>query len=88
MLSKVAERVYWTARYIERVENTARLVQVYANLLLDLPREVNLGWYNLITLNKFYWVMIATQALQSVPCACSAKMYAPREMWSPRKHGS
>lgn len=52
MLSKVAERVYWTARYIERVENTARLVQVYANLLLDLPREVNLGWYNLITLNK------------------------------------
>ena len=30
MLSKVAERVYWAARYIERVESTARLVNIYA----------------------------------------------------------
>lgn len=52
MLSKVAERVYWTARYIERVENTARLVGVYSNLLLDLPKNVNLGWYNLVVLNR------------------------------------
>lgn len=52
MLSKVAERVYWTARYIERVENTARLVTVYANLLLDLPKDVNLGWFNLVLLNS------------------------------------
>lgn len=51
MLSKVAERVYWTARYIERVENTARLVAVYTNLLLDLPKGVNLGWYNLVRLS-------------------------------------
>ncbi len=52
MLSKVAERVYWTARYIERVENTARLLGVYANLLLDLPKGVNLGWSNLVELNS------------------------------------
>lgn len=52
MLSKVAERVYWTARYIERVENTARLVAVYTNLLLDLPKGVNLGWYNLVLLSS------------------------------------
>lgn len=52
MLSKVAERVYWTARYIERVENTARLVAVYTNLLLDLPKGVNLGWYNLVRLSS------------------------------------
>jgi len=51
MLSKVAERIYWTARYIERVENTARLVAVYTNLLLDLPKGVNLGWYNLVRLS-------------------------------------
>jgi uncharacterized alpha-E superfamily protein len=25
MLSRVAERLYWLARYIERIENTARL---------------------------------------------------------------
>ena len=52
MLSKVAERIYWIGRYLERTENTARLISVYANLLLDLPREVNLGWYNLVVLNS------------------------------------
>jgi uncharacterized alpha-E superfamily protein len=52
MLSKVAERVYWTARYLERVENTARLILVYDNLLFDLPRSVNFGWYNLILINS------------------------------------
>lgn len=52
MLSKVAERVYWTARYLERIENTARLIRVYDNLMFDMPRSVNFGWYNLISLNS------------------------------------
>ncbi len=51
MLSKLAERLYWTARYLERVENTARLVSVYDYLLFDLPQEVGISWYNLIALN-------------------------------------
>lgn len=52
MLSKVAERVYWTARYLERVESTARLVSIYDKLLFDLPRTVKLSWYNLIVINS------------------------------------
>ena len=44
MLSKVAERVYWMCRYLERVENTARLVRVYNELLLDLPDDAQLDW--------------------------------------------
>ncbi len=52
MLSKVAERLYWTARHLERVENTARMVGVYDNLLFDLPGEVDISWYNLVTLNS------------------------------------
>lgn len=51
MLSKVAERIYWTARYLERVESTARLLNIYDKLLFDMPRQVNLGWYNLIVIN-------------------------------------
>jgi uncharacterized alpha-E superfamily protein len=51
MLSRVAERVYWTARYLERVENTARLVSIYDKLLFDLPRNVKLSWCNLIIIN-------------------------------------
>lgn len=52
MLSKVAERLYWTARYVERVENTARLVNVYDKLLFDLPNDIDIGWYNLVILNS------------------------------------
>ena len=51
MLSKVAERVYWLGRYVERVENTARLVNVYANVLLDLPRSAKLVWESLLAIN-------------------------------------
>ncbi|MDH4283214.1 MAG: alpha-E domain-containing protein [Myxococcales bacterium] len=48
MLSRVAERMYWAGRYLERVENTARLVNTYASLLLDLPRETGVGWPQLL----------------------------------------
>lgn len=39
MLSRVAESTYWLARYIERAENIARVVDVNLNLMLDLPGE-------------------------------------------------
>lgn len=48
MLSRVAERLYWTARYLERTENTARLLNVYSHLMLDLPKGVGLSWMQLI----------------------------------------
>jgi uncharacterized alpha-E superfamily protein len=48
MLSRVAENVYWLARYLERAENMARLVNVNANLLLDLPPKYRPGWLALI----------------------------------------
>ncbi len=43
MLSRVADALFWTGRYLERAENTARLLNVSLNLELDLqgvsPRE-------------------------------------------------
>ncbi|MBD0785448.1 alpha-E domain-containing protein [Vibrio sp. Y2-5] len=51
MLSRVAERLYWSARYLERVENIARLLNVYDELLYDLPRDIRISWYNLIEIN-------------------------------------
>lgn len=38
MLSRVANSLYWMARYIERAENIARIVDVNLQLLLDLRR--------------------------------------------------
>ncbi len=36
MLSRVANLIYWIARQLERAENTARIVEVNAQLVLDL----------------------------------------------------
>ncbi len=48
MLSKVAERLYWMTRYLERAEDTSRLVRVYGGLLIDLPRSTGLGWSEIL----------------------------------------
>ncbi|MCY4362132.1 MAG: alpha-E domain-containing protein [Gammaproteobacteria bacterium] len=48
MLSRVAEQLYWYGRHVERAENTARLVNVNANLLMDLPRPFKRTWANMI----------------------------------------
>ena len=48
MLSRVAETLYWTARYIERAENIARLVNVNNLTLMDLPKGISPGWEPLI----------------------------------------
>ncbi|HHX83156.1 MAG TPA: alpha-E domain-containing protein [Pseudomonadaceae bacterium] len=54
MLSSVAERIYWLGRYLERVENTARLVNVYSAMLLDLPRGSHIGWGILVDITGCY----------------------------------
>jgi uncharacterized alpha-E superfamily protein len=48
MLSRVAESLYWMTRYLERAENTARLINATTHVLLDLPRGASFGWDVLI----------------------------------------
>ena len=48
MLSSLANRLYWMGRNLERAEATARLLNVYADLLLDLPKDAAIGWDTLI----------------------------------------
>ncbi len=48
MLSRVAENLYWMTRYMERAENTARLINATSQVLLDLPRGASFGWDVLI----------------------------------------
>lgn len=50
MLSRVAENLYWMSRYVERAENTARLISVNTNLMLDLPKGVAPGWAPLVAI--------------------------------------
>lgn len=44
MLSRVAERLFWMARYLERAEDTARLVHAYNHLVMDIPKDSEPGW--------------------------------------------
>lgn len=37
MLSRIAESLYWIGRYVERAEDTSRIVDVHFSLLLDDP---------------------------------------------------
>jgi uncharacterized alpha-E superfamily protein len=48
LLSRVADSVYWMARYIERAENVARVIEVNLNLQLDLPSSADNLWQALI----------------------------------------
>lgn len=48
MLSRVAENLYWLGRYMERAENTGRIINVNGNLLLDLPKGIAPGWQPII----------------------------------------
>lgn len=50
MLSGHAESIYWLGRYVERAEDVARLANVHANLLLDLPRKYTFGWAPLVAI--------------------------------------
>lgn len=48
MLSRVADSIYWMARYVERADNVARFIDVNLNLSLDVGPEATHQWDPLI----------------------------------------
>lgn len=48
MLSRVADSIFWMARYIERAENVARFIDVNLHLILDLPVGFAEQWEPLV----------------------------------------
>ncbi|MEH6558817.1 MAG: alpha-E domain-containing protein [Oceanicoccus sp.] len=48
MLSRVAERLFWMSRYLERAEDTARLTHAYTHMAMDIPNGSEPGWDTLI----------------------------------------
>lgn len=48
LLSRVADRIYWAARYLERAEDTARLVRAHGELMADLPAKAPVHWEPLV----------------------------------------
>jgi uncharacterized alpha-E superfamily protein len=60
MLSRVADALFWMARYYERAENTARLIDVNINMMLDMGQYLeNAGsggpyWFPIIGIASPY----------------------------------
>lgn len=54
LLSRVADRIYWAARYIERAEDTARVLRAFSDVFADMPEAAltpQTSWHPLTTLS-------------------------------------
>ena len=50
LLARMAEAVYWSGRYLERAECTARIVQVHTDAHVDMPIGEDVGWEPLLAI--------------------------------------
>jgi len=50
LLSRVADRLYWSARFLERAEDTARIVRAFTDLVADTPSEIEVSWEPLVAI--------------------------------------
>lgn len=48
LLSRVADSLFWGARYLERAQDTARIVRSFTELVIDLPTSVMSSWEPLL----------------------------------------
>lgn len=50
LLSRVAENLYWASRYLERAEDTARVVRSFTEAMADMPTSVTTSWEPLLAI--------------------------------------
>jgi uncharacterized alpha-E superfamily protein len=54
MISRVAEHCFWVSRYLERAENTARILDVNQTLLLDFDVPLEQQWRPLLIISGIH----------------------------------
>jgi len=69
MLSRTADHLFWMARYIERAENTARMLDVTltTSLLPQSPVQAERGWRAMLGISELQARFDALHATMSVP---------------------
>ena len=72
MLSRTADHLFWMARYMERAENTARMLDVnYQTSLLPQPAELaSLGWAGVLGISELTQSFQQKHATRWMPAAC------------------
>ena len=71
MLSRVADSIYWMARYVERAENLARFIDVTQYFTLNQPDESVNHWQPLIQVTGD----------EAVFSESTANVFQPRQCW-------
>lgn len=88
MISRVAEHCFWLSRYLERAENTARVLDVNRTLLLDFDVPVEQQWRPLLIISGIHDFPNAAdaEAVQNYmtwesenPCSIVTSLGAARE---------
>ncbi len=88
MISRVAEHCFWLSRYLERSENTARLLDVNQTLLLDYEVPIEHQWKPLLIISGAHDAKVGSdsEAVQNYLCweqdntsSISSSLYAARE---------
>jgi uncharacterized alpha-E superfamily protein len=51
LLSRVADRIYWAARYMERAEDASRVLRSFGDMLADIPTTSDAHWESLIAVS-------------------------------------
>src|SRR5512142_2916094 len=54
MISRVADHCFWMSRYLERAENTARVLEVNQTLLLDFAVPLEQQWQPLLIISGIH----------------------------------
>ena len=69
MLSRTADHLFWMARYIERAENTARMLDVTltTSLLPQSPQQAARGWRAMLGISELQESFDALHSDMSVP---------------------
>jgi uncharacterized alpha-E superfamily protein len=88
MISRVAEHCFWMSRYLERAENTARILEVNQTLLLDFDVPVDQQWKPLLIISGIHDMpgVADAEAVQNYmtwepenPSSIAASLMAARE---------
>lgn len=88
MISRVAENCFWMSRYLERAEDTARVLDVNHALLLDLDVPLEQQWRPVLIISGIHDFAqeAAAEVVQNYmtwdednPCSIAASLAAARE---------
>src|SRR5262249_35582967 len=62
MISRVAEHCFWLSRYLERAEDTARILDVNQTLLLDFDVPLEQQWRPLLIISGIHHLPVGADA--------------------------